>query len=561
MRILLSTEIPVTRVATFAEMAWLEHRPELGLLCRSARDHDRRITVAIVQAALPGLADAGANNVLAWCRMLGLCDGGGGLTALGEEVAEHDEAPVPEQGVYGLWLVEHPVVGRRALAAERLASSRDQRFESIEAIALEVELGTVFRSVVDQKERFLIRELRSKHGPQAAIRGATNARCRLRWTLDFTAARDEWQLDGTIDVRQGNGKYEMRGIQHEPESDDLDLWRTMDVIAPSVRQFGEWDSARRLLAVSAESLDDGEVRSFRRAFTVPGLELPGKGKYEEAKFENVPIGPRTAIDAQAWAMARFERDLGEKPAYRSRAEVRTRFAELTEDTPLEAFGVTLPSHDELLRRAGADRARFWALAAAVDLAPYPRSQADLGPLRIGVPATTTTPAVAGYGEPANVLRVPYRGGWSMRRLVEGLLTGAAPRKVLLADRYVRGPENLSTLGLFVTALRASAPNVVIDVWTDDAEADFQKVQTITGAAPRTYRETFGRNAPHDRYLLVLPSQGSGFGWHMSNSPLHARGDASATPDAPLRWKDLAAARVSGDELAPALRQWLTGGGR
>lgn len=148
----------------------------------------------------------------------------------------------------------------------------------------------------------------------------------------------------------------------------------------------------------------------------------------------------------------------------------------------------------------------------------------------------------------------------MRGLVDRLLAGSVPRKVLLADRYVRGPENLNTLRLLVAALRASSPNVVIDVWTDDAEADFKKVQTITGAAPRGYREMFGFSPPHDRYLLVLPGQGSGFGWQLSNSPLHARGDSSAMPDAPLRWKDLAAMRVSGDGLGPALRQWLLGGG-
>jgi hypothetical protein len=149
----------------------------------------------------------------------------------------------------------------------------------------------------------------------------------------------------------------------------------------------------------------------------------------------------------------------------------------------------------------------------------------------------------------------------MRRLVDRLLAGAAPRKVLLADRYVRGPENLHSLELLVAALRASALDVVVDVWTDDAEADFKKVQSITGTAPRSYLETFGRNTPHDRYLLVLPCEGSGFGWHMSNSPIHARGEASATPDAPLRWKDLMATRVSSEGLRPELRQWIVGGGR
>lgn len=559
MKVLLSSAIPISRIATFAEMAWLERRPELGLLCRAARDNGNRITVATVQSALPGLADAGANNVVKWAEALGLSERSGGLTKLGGEVAEHDEAPVPEQGVYGFWIAEHPVFGRRVLAAERVASNRDQRFESIEHIEVGVDRGKAFRSVVDPTVRFIVRDLPSNHNQGGAVRGSTNASCRFQWTLDFSAGRDQWRLDGAIEVPQGNGKHTMGPIKHEPESDGLDLWQTIEFIATDLQQFGEWDRKKRLLAVPASSLKEDEARSFRRSFTVPRIELPNKGVYQSAKFEDVPIGPRSAGDAQQWAMALFERDLAAKPGYRSRVDVRSRFADLTEDTPLEDFGVTLPSHDDLLKQAGDDRARYWALAAPVDLAPFPTPQDDLGPLRIGATAASTL--LATPPEPTNVVRVPYRGGWSMRHLVDRLLIGTAPRKVLLADRYVRGAENLHSLKLLVGALRASAPNAVIDVWTDDAEADFKKVQSITGTAPRSYRETFGRNTPHDRYLLVLPGQGSGFGWHMSNSPLHARGDDSATPDAPLKWKDLIATRVASDELRPELRHWIVGDGR
>ena len=560
MRCVLTTEIPVSRVAVFAEMAWMERRPELGLLCRAAREHGKRITTVVVQSALPGLPDAGANNVIGWCTMLGLCDARGGLTALGEDVADAEEAPVPEQGVYGMWLAQHPVLGRRVLAVERLASNRDPRFESIEPLAVEPDRGKVFRSVLDGKERFMVRDLPTNHGQPGALVRETRSTCRLRWTLDFDQARDQWQLDGMIEASQGNGKHAMRPIQHEPESDGLDLWNLASTWATGpLATFGRWQASERRLAVAFDGLTEGEFETFRKTLVLRRVEIPGKSAYENVTLEDVPVGPVSAQDAQRWAMARFDRDLTERPGYWSRAEVRTRFADLTEDTPLEGFGVTLPSHDDLLKQAGDDRARFWSLAAAVDLAPYATSPEDLDVLRIGAPAVSTAvaaPAVAG-----NVVRVPYRGGWSMRRLVDLLLTGVLPRKVLLADRYVRGPENLESLKLLVGALRASAPNVVIDVWTDDAEADFRKVQGITGTAPRSYREAFGHNIPHDRYLLVVSGQGSGFGWHMSNSPIHARGDASSTPDTPLRWKDLMATRVACDELRPELRRWLVGGGR
>jgi hypothetical protein len=557
MRCELTTEIPVSRVAVFAEMAWMERRPELGLLCRAAREHGNRITTAVVQSALPGLSDAGANNVIAWCKMLGLCDGRGGLTALGEDVAASDEAPVPEQGVYRLWLAQHPVLGRRVLAVERLASNRDQRFESINPLPVEPDCGKVFRSVLDGKERFMVRDLPTNHGQPGSLIENTKATCRLRWTLDFDQAQDQLQLDGMIEAPQGNGKYALRPMQHEPESDGLDLWNLVSTWAMGpLSPFGQWKAKERRLAVAFDGLAEGELDTFRKTLALGRVEVPGKGVYEHVTLEDVPVGPASAQDAQRWAMARFDRHLSAKPGYRSRAEVREQFAQLTEDTPLEAFAPTLPAHDDLLSQASKDPERFWSLAAPVDLSPLPPASGELGPLRIGSPA----PIAA--SEPADVVRIPYRGGWSMRKLVDRLLSGVVPRRVLLCDRYVRGDDNLDALKLLVAALRAVAPNVVVDVWTDDEEADFKKVYAITSASPRSYSEVFGRNLPHDRYLLILLSQGQGFGWHMSNSPLHARVDVKgAGPETPLRWKDLVATRVSADQLDPRLSQWFTGGGR
>lgn len=557
MRTVLTAEVPVSRVAVFAEMAWMERRPELGLICRAASANENRVTTAIIQSALPGLRDAGANNVIAWCRMLGLCDARGGLTALGEDVAEGDAAPVPEQGVYGLWLVQHPVLGRRVLAVERLASSRDQRFESIEPLPLEPDRGRVFCSVLDSKERFMVRDLPTNHGQPAGLVGETRATCRLRWTLDFDRAQDQWQLDGMIEAPQGNGKYAMKPMQHEPESDGLDLWTLVAIWATGpLSSFGNWQASERRLAVRFDGLAESEIDSFSKTVALRRVEVPGKGTYDNITLEDVPVGPSSAQDAQRWAMARFDRHLSMKPGYRSRAAVREQFAQLTEDTPLERFAPTLPTHDELLAWSTRDPDRFWSLAAPVDLSPFPVSADELGALRIGSPAPFATT------EPAGVIRIPYRGGWSMRRLVDRLLVGVAPRRVLLSDRYVRGDDNLGALELLVGALRAAAPSVAVDVWTGDEEADFKKIQAITGVPPRAYRDVFGRSPPHDRYLLVLPVQGQGFGWHMSNSPIHARADVKgAGPETPLRWKDLAATRVSADELEPALRHWLAGGGR
>lgn len=385
MKLTLFSNIAVRRIAVFAELAWLERRPELGLLCRTALDHERRLTSTTVRAALPGLAEAGAKNVIAWARVLGLCDANGILTQLGEGVASTDEAPVPEQGVYGLWLINHPVTGRRVIAAERLAAAHDQRFDSVKPIAVDVAIGQVFRSVVNNRERFIVRALLNEHGQHGAIEQPTIARCRLRWTLDFDAGRDHWQLEGQIDAPQSKERSAPSMIQHAAESVGLDLWRAMESISASLKSVGDWDSANRRLLVSADELTISEARSFRRSFSVARVDVPGRGAFHDVRLEDVPIAPRTANDAQNWAMARFDDDLAKRSRYQSRSALRARFAELVKDTPLDRADVALPSHDDMLRRARTHRAQYWSLAAAVDLSPTPVDSTELGAMPMGAP--------------------------------------------------------------------------------------------------------------------------------------------------------------------------------
>jgi hypothetical protein len=69
-----SETLPVERYAAFAEIAWIERRPELGALCLAAQAAGRRITTAIVETALPGVTTAGAKNIIAWCATLDRLD-------------------------------------------------------------------------------------------------------------------------------------------------------------------------------------------------------------------------------------------------------------------------------------------------------------------------------------------------------------------------------------------------------------------------------------------------------------------------------------------------------
>lgn len=389
MKVHLEAPIAVERIAVFAELAWLERRPELGLLCRAARDAGGHLTPEIVQAALPGLAAAGARNVIAWCRTLGLIDGGDTLTQLGEEVARSDEAPVPEQGVYDLWLAQHPLLGRRVLAVARVSASGRLGPEGPAPLPFEPEQLVIFRSVIDPSERFVLGGFPTNHGDTRCVRGATAARCRLRWRLDLDAGRDEWWLEGTIEEAVAPPRERMAPVQHEPEAAGIDLWGLVDAWgAGPLRAHGRWQPAERRLAVQLDGLTAEEQDGFQQTLRLERAEVPGKGSYEGVRLEDVPIGPASAQGAQRWARARLDRRLAAKPVYRSRAAVRELFGELVRGTPLERFAPELPAHDELAQAALSEHgpALYWSLVAPVDLAPRPVSPEELGPLRAGAGA-------------------------------------------------------------------------------------------------------------------------------------------------------------------------------
>ena len=325
MKAVLTTEITIHRVSLFAEMAWLERRAELGMLCRAARDQDHRLTETIVQSVLPGLSEAGARNVIRWCEALGLCDRHDGLTSLGQDVGETDEAPVPEQGVYRLWLARHPVIGSRALAVERLSSTRHQKFKDVGPLPVEPDRGTTFESVIDVKERFIIRDFPRNHDEApAGLVENTPAQCHLRWTLDFDNDLDTWTLDGSIDAPVGRGHHENRQIQHEPESNGIDCWHVAKSWGEGpLVEHGHWRADERRLEVAFAGLGAAEIADFKKRLRLESAQVPGKGTYRTVDLEDVPIAPATDRDAQQWAMARFARALHETPAFRSRSQVRT----------------------------------------------------------------------------------------------------------------------------------------------------------------------------------------------------------------------------------------------
>lgn len=555
MKTVLITKIPVVSYTTFAEVASMERRPELGVLCRAAMEPNRRITPAVIQSVLPGIGETGAENIIRWAQMLGICDRNGGITALAEDVAETDEVPVPEQGTYRFWVVQHPLLGKRFLSMERVSSTRHPRTEEIKPIPVEPDTGKLFVSVLSANDRFMVKGFPSNHGQKGCIVQHSNASCTLRWTLDFNAENDTWQLEGMIESREGKGKQTLKPIQHNPESDGLDLWKLVEHWArEELANFGVWEAADRRLAVDFQRLNRDEIDTFKKLLQLKSVRVPGKGEFKNVRLEQTPIGPLNQKEAQIWADDRFTHRLTAEPSYRSRSEVRDLFSDLTEDTPLEKYSPQLLYHHELADQFSDRPEVYWSIVAPVDLSPRPVEPSLLAGLTVGAEQENSEST-----QIPNVVRIPYRGGWSMRQLVDELLQGEIPARVLLCDRYVRGNKNLKMLKLLAEALIAVNQDVILDVWTEEKDSNLEAIKQTTGRTAKSYNTVFANNAPHDRYMVLSTKSGDGFGWHMSNSPLDPRSDVpDPTVGTPLRWRDFSATRVLPEGVLPALRNWIKG---
>lgn len=334
----------------------------------------------MTDAVLPGLTDAGRDNLASFVRMLGLVDGGGALTALGHDVADTDEAPVPEQGVYALYVASHPLLGDRILDARRLGSGRGPRFDDIGPLERSPDRGVLFRSVLDPTQRFVLRDLPTNHGQPGRLVERAGGTCTVRWTLDFAAGADAWRLQGALP--DGSG---LRALQHEPESHAVDLDELLaDWAAGPLRAEGLWDHDAGVLSVPFDDVTGEERASFRRALVLERVEVEGHA-WSDVQLEDVPLGPRSQDDALAWGTALLVDRLTEDPRPRTRDGLQALLGTLVDETPLACWPARVPAHDVCLAEVEAadpSREAWWALAAPVDLAPRPVAAAALDALGV-----------------------------------------------------------------------------------------------------------------------------------------------------------------------------------
>jgi len=377
-RVVLERKLDVRCLAIFAELAVLETRPELAVLCQEAARGGGRLDDDAIDRAVPGTSLAGRRNMIAWCRDLRLCEPDGALSKLGREVAAHGMAPVPEQGVYELSFVVDPLLGHRALAFERLSPRVEARFELVSAIAGAPDLNRVFTSVLDGGQRFILRAFPSSHGAGACVVQVKSQRCELVWSFDFDAETETFRLEGELVAGSSRRAFSTAAEVAGTDVAALaDRWGAAHLSSSQ----GRWSPSARLLEVRLDRVTEDERSSFRRTVTLPRVEVPGAGSFESVVLEDVPLGPGTAEDAQAWTDHLLLRALAADPAYRTRAMLHATLGERISRTPLASFKPVLPAHENLCARAPS-RAAFWALAAPIDLSPSPVDPEELAPLSL-----------------------------------------------------------------------------------------------------------------------------------------------------------------------------------
>ncbi len=570
MKCTLTAPVDVQRFAVLAEMGWLERRPELQTLCRAARDKGGRLTIEVVREAFgAAINDRAAENIASWCRDVLLVDAHGALTPHGQDAAESGQVAEPEMGVYEWWCAAHPLFGTRILHARRLAATRTGRLEDTEPLPLRPAAGVIFASVVNPDQRFLLRGFPQRHGEIACMPLTSDADVRLRWDLDFKKGDNSWQLEGELDVAAG-AKSPVRAT---PARFEIDLARLFARWAEQhVAVRGTWDEGDRVFRMRFADVTPAARDSFRQRFEIERAEVPAVGSFSNVAIEDVPVGPAGERDARDWAAARFWDALAREARHRTRSELRRRFADLVEETPLERWRPELPAHAKLLEGLSSKPEIYWRVAAAVDLSPAPIDAAELGAFRPGkVEDGADGPPGKGGGR-AGVVRVPHGAERPMAWIVAELLGEAKPLRILLCDRYVRGDSNLLALSLFAQAVRARSKEARVDVATtpvDGQPIPAAKIREATGGEVLGYDGVFGSDRhrwPHSRYLVVQQVGGGGAGaiaWDMTNSVLDARTPAAPPsggtigPDTPLRWRDVTAVKLAADEIPQDLARWLT----
>ena len=360
MKTTLQADVEVWEISVLAEVAVWESRPELGRLCRSGTAAGRLDDKA-VDAALPGLSDAARRNVLRSLEHLRLIEANGTLTAFGRRCADSGAAPAWELGCFTFLVALHPCFGTLPIAFKREKSEGlDQDFNSLEEIPAWFKPGVqeLWPSALGDKKSFTIADFPAPPGQARASRCAEKPAARLVWDLDLVSGQNQLHIEGALDDASATP------------------YRTSDRAVPTAEVtglFATWDprwnaaAGKLLLPYDGAANKDGRD-NFVRTMPYAKVKAGGRGTFESARVEGVPVAPPDAPAARKWAVMLALARANAAAAYVSPASWAAEWGRIVLGTPLQSAGAC-PELVQLLDEQTTLPSRLrWLLATGADLA-------------------------------------------------------------------------------------------------------------------------------------------------------------------------------------------------
>ncbi|NKC14210.1 MAG: hypothetical protein GKR94_19125 [Gammaproteobacteria bacterium] len=362
MKASLETEVEIREIAVFAELAVWEKRPDLQVLCVSARDQGTLYEDAI-DSVLPGLSLRARKNLLRHLHYIQLVEQNGALTALGRRCASSGEAPAWEQGVYRLLVASHPLFESYVLDFKRTPGDwSDRDFDNREPLPsrFSPERDRIFTSIF-QAKRFNIAKFPAAGGQNPVCRIGEMTTGKLQWDIDLASGNNQWTIKGRV-----SGDWDQRGeFQSSPES--VQPNKLVDIFADWEPQ---WDEQEGRLAMAYDGkLGQGGRESFLRSRRYNNKQVRDCGPFDKVEVRDIPVGPATKDDARTWATAMLVAQAGAENRYRAPDAYQSQWSNIIEDTPLAGWAGDAPDPVALSEVNGqplAARTR-WLLAAGTDL--------------------------------------------------------------------------------------------------------------------------------------------------------------------------------------------------
>ena len=365
MKARLETDVEIREVAVFAELAVWEKRPDLRILCATARDQGALDEKAI-DTVLPGLSARARKNLCRYLSYLRLVGRDGALTGLGRHCASSGEAPAWEQGVYRLLVAFHPLFDSYVLDFIRAPGDGfDRDFDRREPLpsGLRPKPDRVFASVFDRSRQFSVAGFPAEKGQNPVCRIGETITGKLRWDIDLADGGNEWTIEGRVSEgwRKGGGKF--RSVSESVESEELtDLFADWEP---------RWNKKVRRVAMKYDGKVTGDGRGpFLRSWPYGQKEVGDFGSFDKVVVRDIPVGPATKDDARVWATAILVARSEAGDGYMTPDDWRSEWAAAIEDTPLAKWAGDAPDPAGLSEVNGqplAARTR-WLLAAGADLA-------------------------------------------------------------------------------------------------------------------------------------------------------------------------------------------------